>query len=221
MLFGKNILDIIIVAILFFCAIWSFFKGTINEIFSLLALGTGIFLARRYYHQIAQVLGKRGSPIAAAIAFILLFLVVYIIIILFGKLLRHLIKTVKLGWLDHLGGAILGLIKGCLLVCFLVTILILILPSDSPLIQTSQLAPLLYQTSSLLLKLVPPSVKQKFRQKIEDLGKVRGKKPSSPRHTPRKERLLIFSCLLLLINRQACDTYPLFIYHTDRTFHNL
>jgi len=188
MLFGKNVLDIIIIVILLFFAIRSFFKGTIHEIFSLLALVLGIFLARRYYHPFSQDLGAWNSPRAAGIvAFIFLFFTVYIIVTILGRLLRQIIKTVELGWLDHLGGAILGLIKGGFLVCLLVTILILILPSDSQLIQTSRLAPLLYQTSSLLLKFVPPAVKQKFRQKIEEMENVRGRRPSPHRHPPRKE----------------------------------
>jgi membrane protein required for colicin V production len=195
MLFGKNILDIIIIATLFFCTIRSFFKGTIHEIFSLLALVMGIFLARRFYHPIAQSLGREGSLIAATLAFIILFLAVYITIIIFGKLLRHVIKSVELGWLDHLGGALLGFIKGCFLACLLAGILILILPSESRLIQTSRLTPLLYRTSSLLLKFAPPAVKQRFRRKIEELEGGKGKKTSSPKHTPGKGRIFIFSFL--------------------------
>ncbi|MEW5800774.1 MAG: CvpA family protein [bacterium] len=192
MVFGTNILDIVVVVTLLFFTIHSFFKGTIHEIFSLLALVLGLFLAQRFYHQTAQAFEKIGGNSKAGIfvAFILLFFVVYLIVILLGKLLKKIIKTAQLSWMDHLGGAFIGMIKGILLLCMLVAVLVMVLPSESQLIRTSRLAPLLYQTSSVLLQAVPPAIKKKFREKIEELETLRKRRPAPhkapQRHTPGK-----------------------------------
>ncbi|MEW6378337.1 MAG: CvpA family protein [bacterium] len=185
LLFGKNILDIIIVITLIFSGIRSFLKGIVHEVFSLLALVLGIVFARRLFHQAAQIWGGADSSWIINVAvFVLLFLAAYIIITLLGMLLRGIIKTAQFGWLDHLGGMILGLAKGYFLLCLLIAILVLALPSDSHLIQTSRLAPFLFQSTSFLMKYAPSAVKLGFQRKLEEIQhpekNLRKKKNNNP-----------------------------------------
>lgn len=173
MIFGKNVLDIIILSILLVCTIWSFFKGIIREIFSLLALALGIILARQFYYQTAQSWGRWISPKAGnIIAFILLFLVAYLVVVIIGKLFRKIIKTIELNWLDHVGGALLGFLKGLLLVCIVVTVLIMVLSPHEEVLRTSKLLPHVVYIISLsdgLLNAIPPEIRQGFQERVEEL----------------------------------------------------
>jgi membrane protein required for colicin V production len=175
MFLGKNILDIIVVAVLMLSSIYSFYKGTVREIFSFLALVMGVFFAWQFYHQTARIcegwLGSTGA--SNTISFIFLFLAGYIITILLGTLLQKVISTIQLKWLDHLGGVIVGLLKGCFLVCLLIFILVMVFPSQSPLIQTSRLAPYLISWSDMVVKFISPAIRQNFHKKIDELKRLR------------------------------------------------
>lgn len=195
MIFGKNVLDIIIIIILVFCTIWSFFKGIIREIFSLLALVLGIILARQFYYQTAQSWGRWLSPKAGTIiAFILLFLVAYLVVVIIGKLFRKIIKTIELNWLDHAGGALLGFLKGLLLVCLLVTVLIMVLSPQEEVLRTSKLIPHIVYIISLsdgLLKAIPPEIREDFQEKVKELKRFWKKYKHHPRGISHKRGLYI------------------------------
>jgi len=196
MIFGKNVLDIIILSILFFCTIRSFFKGIIRETFSLLALVLGIILARQFYYQTAQSWGRWISPKAGnIIAFILLFLVAYLVVLIIGKLFRKIIKTIELNWLDHVGGALLGFLKGLLLVCLLVTVLIMVLSPHEEVLRTSKFIPHVVYIISLsdgLLKAIPPEIRRGFQEKVEELKGFWKKYKHHPQAISQKKGLHIF-----------------------------
>ncbi|MGA1874274.1 MAG: CvpA family protein [bacterium] len=176
MLFGKNSIDIVIVAILAFSTLYSFLKGVVREIFALLALVAGIVLARRYYYQTAQSWQRwLGPQTGSLVSFILLFLATYLIIILAGRLFRRIIKSFELSWLDHLGGGILGLVKGGILVCLLVMFLVMILSPRNRLMQTSRLMPhvvYLISFSEVLMEIIPPEIRKGFCQRVEELRRL-------------------------------------------------
>jgi membrane protein required for colicin V production len=195
MLFGKNAIDIIIVAILAFSTLYSFLKGVVREIFALLALVAGIVLARRYYYQAAQGWQRWiGSQASYLISFILLFLATYLIIILAGRLFRRILKTAELSWLDHLGGAFLGLVKGGLLVCLLVFFLVMILSPRNRLMQTSRLMPhvvYLISFSEVLMETIPPEIRKGFIERVEELRRLW--RQDHPRRRNNRRREIEFS----------------------------
>ncbi|MCL6582346.1 MAG: CvpA family protein [bacterium] len=184
---GRNILDLVIAAALIFSLIRSFLKGVVREIFSLLALGLGIISARQMFPQVAKILegdACADSPwITRGVAFVLVFLAVYIIISILGFMVRTMIRSVELSWLDHLGGAILGLLKGGFLLCLLIAVLVMILPPDSQIIKTSQLAHFFFQEAAFLMKFAPEEINLKFREKIE-----RFQNPEAPLNKKKTHR---------------------------------
>ena len=196
MIFGKNVLDIIILSILLFFTIWSFFKGIIRGVFSLLALALGIILARQFYYQTAQSWGRWISPKAGnIIAFILLFLAAYLVVMIIGKLFRKIIKTIELNWLDHVGGALLGFLIGLLLVCLLVTVLIMVLSPHEEVLRTSKLIPHVVSLVTLsdgLLKAIPPEIRRGFQEKVEELKGFWKKYKHHPQGISHKRGLHIF-----------------------------
>ncbi len=112
----------------------SFFHGTLKEIFSLVSLGTG-YLAAGKYGGLAQswVEGWMGESRWISYAgYIGLFIAVWFLIGLAGKMVSSFVqKSVRGAW-DRIGGGLIGLVKGTLIVSSVVVLLDLYIPSIAP-----------------------------------------------------------------------------------------
>lgn len=161
-----NWLDILLIILLIGSAIGGLISGLIKTVFSLAGLILGVILAGHYYLSLADYLTfvptEKGPPI---VAFIIIFLAVMIVATLLGILLTKLVSTVMLGWLNRLGGAVLGLILGAV---FLASILAIVgrYADTAGILSDSLIAPILLDRVSLIMALLPPefdSVSQFFQ----------------------------------------------------------
>lgn len=110
-----NWLDIVIIVVVAASALGGLIIGLISAAFSLAGIIVGIILAGRYYLPFSQQLGFIPSESAARIvAFAIILVGVLLIAMLLAFVLRRLLSAIKLGWLDRLGGAVLGLFTGTL-----------------------------------------------------------------------------------------------------------
>jgi membrane protein required for colicin V production len=151
-----NWLDIIIIILLVGSLIGGFVTGLIKTVFSLAGLIIGVILAGHYYIALSAYLAfiptSAGPSIAA---FIIIFLAVMIVAALLGFLLTKLISAVLLGWLNRLGGAVLGVILGSI---FIAAFLVIIAKFTDPggAISQSVIAPVLLDRIPVILALLPP-----------------------------------------------------------------
>ncbi|NLD99822.1 MAG: CvpA family protein [Fibrobacter sp.] len=88
-------------------------RGFIGEIIRLIAMISGFFIAFFYYKDIAGLFNflKAPSNIKNGFAFVLIYIVVVLGLIIVGWFIKKLIHLVFLGWLDRLLGAGIGFIK--------------------------------------------------------------------------------------------------------------
>ena len=137
-----NPLDWLLLALLLYSGIRAALNGFFREAFSLLGLLLGFPLACWFYHDGAHALAGMISspPIAQLAAFLLILAAVTL------TLFRRGVRTVGLGFVDRLGGALFGLIRGTLLGTALLLAVTAFLPT-APWVQTSQLAPYLLQAA--------------------------------------------------------------------------
>ena len=120
-----TLLDVFLLAPLAYGAWRGFKKGLIIEVFTLLAIIVGIYMAVRFSdmlsHKISDNIGEEYSA-TPAIAFTLIFLVVGAMIYFGGIALEKVVKAVNLSPANRLLGLVFGAIKGLyLLSIFLVT----------------------------------------------------------------------------------------------------
>ena len=97
-------------------------RGFISELLSMAALLFGLLAAIIFFRSGALVVriwlpGAQGLP--EIIAFIAIFLFVYIIIKIVEITLKGIIDGIKLGGLDHLLGFFLGCAEGVIIICLL------------------------------------------------------------------------------------------------------
>ncbi len=111
-----NWLDVVLILFLVLTTFMGLRQGIIRLVLPLVGLIVGIILAGQHYDTVGGWLPIANPEYAkwAAYAVILLstLLVAFILSIILS---RFFVKIVPLGWVDHLGGAILGLILGGLL----------------------------------------------------------------------------------------------------------
>lgn len=110
-----NWLDIVILVVLVISIIAGLSAGLIKVLFTLIGGIIGVVLAGRF----SDSLGSKMTFISSAstakiVAFIIILLVVMIIAAVLAYIVRKIASAILLGWVDRLGGAVLGLLLGAI-----------------------------------------------------------------------------------------------------------
>lgn len=124
-----NYLDIIIIVLLFIFGLGGWRKGLIIEVATLLGLGLGLYGAFHFSDYTATELVQWveiDPKYLTVISFVVTFIVVAVVVNLLGRLLAKAIKNLNLGFIDKIGGFLVGIAKGVLL-CSLLAMLINVL----------------------------------------------------------------------------------------------
>ena len=121
-----NYIDIIILVLLVVFGIAGLRKGLIIELATLLGLGVGLYGAFHFSDFTAEKLVnfvEINPKYLNVIAFIVTFIVLAILVNLLGRLVAKLVKTINLGFIDKIGGFVVGVAKGVLICSLLVMLL--------------------------------------------------------------------------------------------------
>ncbi|MBN1307432.1 MAG: CvpA family protein [Chitinispirillaceae bacterium] len=112
-------LDIIIAVITAFLIFTGLRRGLIGEIIRLSAMIVGIFVAFLYHQDAAMRSPLRHVPlqpeIRNALAFIIIYCLCAVAIIMAGLLIKKIVHLTPLGWIDRLVGGLIGFLKGLLI----------------------------------------------------------------------------------------------------------
>jgi membrane protein required for colicin V production len=110
-----NWLDIIIIIVVAISIFMGLKAGIIKVLFMLAGGIIGVVLAGRFSDSLADKLSFiSDSNIAGIVAFVIILLAVMIIAMILAMVIHKIVSAVLLGWVDHLGGAVLGLILGAI-----------------------------------------------------------------------------------------------------------
>jgi len=122
-----NLLDYLIMVFVAIFIFLGYRKGFIISLATIVALILGVYLAVNFSNFMDQILlenfklSKSWLPI---LSFTLTFFLVVAGILIIAKLMEKIIDVIGMGFLNHLGGAILGLVKGiilCSILLFIIT----------------------------------------------------------------------------------------------------
>ena len=106
-------LDIIVLAVIAFAALFGFKAGIIKAVLSLAGVVGGVVLAGHYYAPLSEQLTFISQPgVAKIVAFAIILAGVVIIAAIIAAVLRWVTSLMMLGWVNRLGGAIFGLLMG-------------------------------------------------------------------------------------------------------------
>ena len=111
-----NWLDIFLIVALFIPAFIGLKQGIIKSALSPAGLIVGVVLASNFYTVLGSALSLiPNEQVAEFVAFGLIIAVVMLITSLASRLLKSILSIVMLGWVDHLGGVVFGVLLGSIL----------------------------------------------------------------------------------------------------------
>ncbi len=168
-----NWVDLVIVAIIAWSAFRAFRTGLVRELTSLIAVVAGIFLAGALSGKLSENLDFLISdpPTRNLVAFIAIFTGTLIAGQVLSSFLSDVAGMLLLGPLDHIAGAIFGLLQGILIVQMLL-IGLAVFPaaaSVSSAVDDSKLADVFLDTLPSVDRLLP----ERFRDPMDQLQKWR------------------------------------------------
>jgi membrane protein required for colicin V production len=157
-------LDLVIVVIIASSVLLGLVRGLIQSVAGLLGLILGAVFAGRLAALISPALDQahiQHPQIPAAATFIVAFLAIVTGVEFVAGLLRMITRLLFLGWVDRLGGAVFGALRGVLLSMILVAGLTLFgSKSLNTQIRQAQTAVFLWQNLSSLTAMLPAGMQQ-------------------------------------------------------------
>jgi len=149
-------LDLVLVVVLAVGAFLGLRMGIIKAVLSLAGVIVGVVLAGQYYIALADILPffSETSDAAKIVSFAIILIVVMVIAAVAARFLKWAASVMMLGWVNQLGGAVLGLILGAIFCGALLAIWVKWLGAGD-VITESMIAPVLLDKFPLILALLP------------------------------------------------------------------
>jgi len=153
--------DIIVATLIGIACLRGFFLGLIREAFSLASLGAAYLVVRAFVGPVAAWVGevsegRINQALEPWVAGALLVLVTIGVVTTVGRIVRRGARAVGLGFVDRVGGALLGATEGVLVVALLVVLVVDRVGRDHPAIAHSRTLAALEQME-LLAHQAPPA----------------------------------------------------------------
>lgn len=168
-----NLLDYIIIITMVYLIVKGIFRGFIREIASLAGIIIGIIVAYVYLPALSEFL-KNYLPSSQFLPFVSFAVIFALILVIFNIIGWGLMKSLKkafLGWFDKSLGACLAVFKGIILIYVALILLTFFLPSKTPLIAGSALAPWVTKSYQSMSKIISPDFYDHCKKKI--VGEIR------------------------------------------------
>ena len=153
-------------------------SGLIKQIFSLTAIIGGIVLGFFFHESLGTVLLEKNIIAEPKIADILGFLIVaclaYMLIHYLSRFLTDFMEKIKMGWLNHLFGGMMGFIVGLLLCYLVVAGAKQFVDEDAPFLKNSVLAPKVITGYHIIREQAPDNL-DKGLEKLQELREEKRK----------------------------------------------
>ena len=162
--------DLAIVILIALSVLGGLQQGFFRSVCSLGGLLLGLALAAWNYALVAALLMPlvRLEPVADAIGFLLIALVVMGLAGLVGNVLAKTLHRIGLGCLDRLAGAVFGFLQGALLVTLCIVVMVAFFPRAHWLEQ-ARLPSLFFGACHLSIRMSPHELAQRVRKGLKTL----------------------------------------------------
>lgn len=170
-----NWLDIVLLVILILTAILGIFKGLVKQVIGLVAVIAGLVLASLYYEGAAGIFDTFIKNIL--LSNFLGFLLIFVVVLIAGGILGHLItKAMKgpLAFVNRLFGGVFGAVKG-VLICGILVFALFTFQVAKPALETSALAPACLGITRAAVNLIPQDLRNRFNSSYKQIRESGGK----------------------------------------------
>ncbi|MCF8086232.1 MAG: CvpA family protein [Desulfohalobiaceae bacterium] len=169
-----NILDGVFVIIIILTLFRGLLRGMVKELAFIAGLVLAFLGASKGYPLLNAKL-QHIIPIpeiAATVSYIIVFLAIFALVLFLGIAVRHMLQGLMLGWLDRLGGCLLGVFKGALFCGIIILLLMTVFSRDANVLRTSTLAPHVFRISGEMASYIPEHYQERFQDVARELQKA-------------------------------------------------
>jgi membrane protein required for colicin V production len=149
-----NWLDIVILILLAVPTIIGLKMGIIKAVLSIVGVIVGVLLAGKFYEPLGASLPISDEGIAKIVAFAIILVAVMLAAAIAAIMLKKIVSAILLGWVNRLGGAILGFLIGAIF-CGAILSVLGSFVANSDVVRESWLASVLLKTFPLVLVFLP------------------------------------------------------------------
>jgi membrane protein required for colicin V production len=170
-----NWLDYVLLAIIVVTALVGIIKGFVRQVIGLVAVIAGLVLAVVYYRQTAHVF--QAFVKNQLVSNFLGFLFIFVIVLVAGSILGHLITKAMIGplaFVNRLFGALFGLLKA-VLICGVLVFALVSFDVARPAVESSVLAPACLGITRAVVDLVPRDLRERFNESYKRIRESGGK----------------------------------------------
>jgi len=174
-------IDAFLIGIILISILFGIKKGLIFEFFSLFGILIATLISKKIVNRIYAIIKNSSgeSTVKFIIAYVIIFIGVYLILYLILLITKKFFEKVLLGWVDRLGGGIIGLLKGIIISLIIIVILSVVSNFNKDVkkyLKDSYSGKIISEISPKLTKIFPDSMNKKLREfqtdkAIEDLLK--------------------------------------------------
>ena len=162
-IFKFSLLDWIVLAILLYSVVVSWFKGFVREVLGLITVVAAALISSWFYRDVGNLFKDvaRTENLALFFGFSVTFLVVLIAGFVTIWLITKFMKFAKLEWADRLLGAAFGFVRGWLIGAVILMALTAF-GIQTERLKSSELAPYFLPGSRVIAMMTPYEMKAKF-----------------------------------------------------------
>ena len=112
-----NVLDWVLIVAFALTALWGYKAGLIDAALNAIAIYIALFLSGLFAGRVLSLITDEveSQAISTAIGYLIIFVAVFIACRIVSTIIKKALKITFMGWVDNLGGIVVGLVAGVLI----------------------------------------------------------------------------------------------------------
>ena len=112
-----NVFDWVLILVFALTALWGYKTGLIDAALNAITIYVGLFLSGLFAARVLSLFwdGVESESVSTAIGYVIIFVAVFIASRIVSGIIKKALKITFTGWVDNLGGIVIGLVAGMLI----------------------------------------------------------------------------------------------------------
>ena len=112
-----NVFDWVLIVVFALTALWGYKSGLIDAALNAITIYIGLFLSGLFAARVLSLFwdGVESESVSTAIGYVIIFVTVFIASRIVSGIIKKALKITFMGWVDNLGGIVIGLVAGMLI----------------------------------------------------------------------------------------------------------
>ena len=112
-----NVFGWVLIVVFALTALWGYKSGLIDAALNAITIYVGLFLSGLFAARVLSLFwdGVESESVSTAIGYVIIFVTVFIASRIVSGIIKKALKITFMGWVDNLGGIVIGLVAGMLI----------------------------------------------------------------------------------------------------------